>query len=82
MRDFFLSLAVQFTSYFVLTLNFRAISAGLIPHAMVTDMMAAALSYFIIRRVSKSEGLSTLFGMMIGGAMAAACGIWLTSHWG
>ena len=73
--------AVQFVSYANLTVNFRAIAAGHVPHAMVTDAAASAISFFIIRKVSKSEGYAALAGMMVGGSLAAAFGIYMTRGW-
>lgn len=82
MRNFTLSALIQFVSYFVLTLNFRAIAHAHIWEAMVTDALAAALSYFIIKRVSRVDGPGVLLGMMLGGSVAAAFAIWLTRAWG
>lgn len=82
MREFGLSALVQFVAYFVLTLNFRAIAHAHIWEAMATDALAAAFSYFIIRRVSHTDGPGVLLGMMLGGSLAAAFGIWLTRTWG
>lgn len=75
-------LVIQFTSYLVLTVNFRAIAHSHTWEAMITDACAAGFSYFVIRRVSKTDGVGTLLGMMVGGSLAAAFGIWLTRMWG
>jgi hypothetical protein len=80
--NFALGAAIQFISYFNLTLNFRAIAHEQIMFAVVTDTMAVVLSYTIIKRVAKDDTWSTLLGMMLGGGAAAAAGIYLTRHWG
>ncbi len=80
-KTFLLMALVQFVAYANLTVNFRAISAGMIPVAMATDAAAAAISYFIVRRIVRSESPWTLAGMMVGGSLAAWFGIWLTEHW-
>ncbi len=76
--DFFLMMGVQFLSYAILTINYRAISAANTPLAMVTDACAVAMSFFIVRKVVRTESYVTLAGMMIGGSLAAAFGIWMT----
>jgi hypothetical protein len=81
MRDLLLMAVVQFVSYANLTVNFRAIAAGNVWWAMVTDAIAAAFAYFIVRKVVKTEGGWVLAGMMIGGSLAAWFGIWLTQAW-
>ena len=81
-RAFALMAAVQFVSYANLTINYRAIAAGLVPAAMVTDALASAISFFIIRRVARDgDGHAALLGMMAGGSLAAWFGIWLTRAW-
>jgi len=73
--------AVQFISYTNLVMNTRALSAGLIPHSIVTDVTASAISFFIIRKIAKEESWIACLGMMVGGGAAAAFGIWITRHW-
>ena len=82
MRDFFLMMGVQFTQYLVLTVNFRAIAHNQIYVAMVSDALAVALSFFIVKKIVRTESRWTLAGMMIGGALAAAVGMTLTEAWG
>lgn len=72
---------VQFLSYLNLTINFRAIAAGNIMISMITDATASALSYFVIRKVSKTEDGWALTGMIVGGSIASALGIILTKGW-
>ena len=73
--------AVQFIAYANLVVNYRAIAAGMILPAMFTDALAAAIGYFIVRKVAKSEGYDVLVGMVIGGSLAAWVGIWMTEAW-
>ena len=72
---------VQLVSYTNLTVNYRAIAGGHIGSAMITDALAGAISYFIIRRVAKDESYATLFGLIVGGSMAAWIGITFTQGW-
>jgi hypothetical protein len=82
MREFFIMAGVQFVSYLNLTINYRAIAHGQIGAAMVTDAMAGLIAYVIVRRIVKSEGHLAVAGMMVGGSLAAAAGMWLTATWG
>jgi hypothetical protein len=79
LRVFTLMALVQFISYTNLTVNIRAIAAGNIPLAMVTDCLAAGIGYLIVRRIAKDDdSLATLFGLMLGGSLAALVGITFT----
>lgn len=73
---------VQFIAYANLTINFRAIAAGLTGVAMITDALAVLVTFFIVRRVAQSEGYDELAGMVLGGTLAAWFGIWITQSWG
>ena len=81
MRNFVIGFGIQFLSYLVLTVNFRAIAESQRGFAMVTDALAVVLSYSIIRRVVKDDSWWTLAGMVTGGSLAAWVGITLTEHW-
>lgn len=81
MNTFLLMAGVQFLSYLNLTINFRAIAAGNTLASMLTDAVASAVSYFIIRKVSKTEDGWALVGMIVGGSLASALGIFLTKGW-
>lgn len=81
MRNFLLSAIVQYISYVVLTINFRAIADAQYLFAGGTAMLAAFLSYTIVRRVVKDETWATVFGMMVGGGCGDMSGIWLTRAW-
>ena len=72
---------VQFVSYANLTVNYRAVAAGHVGYAMVTDSLAALIGYFIVRKVARAEGPQVLTGMVLGGSLAAWFGIWLTRTW-
>ena len=67
MRNFWISAGVQYTSYIVLTINFRAIAHGQYAEAAATAMLATLLSYTIVRRIQQGESKTTLAGMMVGG---------------
>ena len=81
LRDFLIGLAVQFTSYIVLTINFRAIASERYLIAGGTAALAAILAYTIVRRIVKDETRATLAGMITGGSLGDMAGIWLTRVW-
>lgn len=82
MRDFLIAGALQFVAYFVVTLNYRAISAGMITEAIITDSACALVSFYIVKRITQHEGYWTLVGMIVGGGLASALAILATPGWG
>ena len=82
MKKFLGAAAIQFVSYFILVVNFRAIAHDQVLWAMVTDAAAAAMSFTIISRIAKDDSRWVLTGMMTGGSLAAAAGMWWTRTWG
>lgn len=80
-RPFGTMAALQFVSYLVLTVNFRAISHEQYLMAGGTAALAAINSYIIVRRIVKNEQGWGLAGLIVGGAVADMFGIWITRHW-
>lgn len=81
---FFTGLFIQWLSYTNLTVNYRAIAHNQVLFAMVTDALAVIISVVIVRRIA---GVSQPWtwsetGMVIGGSLAAASGMWMTRNWG
>ena len=66
----------------MLTVNFRAIANVQYAWAGGTAMLAAFLSYTIVRRVTRDETWATVYGMMVGGGLGDISGIYITRHWG
>jgi hypothetical protein len=81
MKPFLFAMALQFTQYLVLTINYRAIAHKRANWAMLTDAGAVMFSYFIVKQITASDDLTILCGMMVGGALAARAGIKLTEKW-
>lgn len=81
MTTFLLMALVQFFSYTNLVVNYRAIATKKYHAACVTDVLASAITFFIIRQVAEADTMAALFGMMVGGGAASYAGIWLTKHW-
>lgn len=82
MRIFFLMFVVQFFNYLNLTLNFRAIAHKKYRWAVGTDALASCFTFFVIAKVAHEGTYEALGGMVLGGALASACGIYMTEHWG
>ena len=55
LRDFFLFFFIQVASYSLLTYNFKAIADHHLPKALVSDGINAAFSFFVIRKIAKSD---------------------------
>ena len=72
---------VQFLNYTNLVINYRAVAHGIIWAAVLSDIVAVLVSYYVIRRVANAQGPWTLFAMVIGGAAASWFGIWPTEAW-
>lgn len=81
LRPFVTMFALQFCSYLVLTINFRAIAHGQYLMAGGSAAVAAVNSYIIVRRIVKNEEGWGLAGLILGGALADMSGIYLTRHW-
>ncbi len=82
MKIFALMFVVQFCNYLNLTFNFRAIAHKKYQWAVGTDAMASMFTFFIIAKVAHEGTYEALAGMVLGGALASAVGIYLTQHWG
>ena len=55
LREFFLFFMIQILSYSILTVNFRAVANGQLTRALVSDGINATFSFFVIRRIAKSD---------------------------
>lgn len=83
-RALLFGLVVQFTSYFNLVINYRAVAHNQILFAMITDGLAVVITIFIVKRLAgaKEPWTAEQTGMVIGGSLAAWAGITLTRAWG
>lgn len=81
MKVFLLMAVVQFISYSTLVVNYRAVAQARSHVACATDVLASAISFFIIRQVAEADSVAALLGMMVGGGAASYFGIWVTRHW-
>jgi uncharacterized membrane protein YfcA len=70
---------IQIVSYSLLCINYRAVATTQYHEAAVTDFMIASLSFFVIRKIAKSEdSLHQWMGYAIGSVIGSYLGIWLS----
>jgi hypothetical protein len=85
-KEFGLFFGIQFLQYFLVTVNYRAIAAGLLGWTFLSDLLAGANGYFLIKRVAEAKGSTALCGYLSGGAFGSIFAIattkWLATHGG
>ena len=70
---------IQIVSSSLLCINYRAVATTQYHEAAVTDFMIASLSFFVIRKIAKSEdSLHQWMGYAIGSVIGSYLGIWLS----
>ena len=72
----FLFLA-QTMSYAVLTYNYRAIAHGNLYGALVSDALNATFSFFVIKRIAKSDDALVPW---MGHVLGSLVGTWIGMH--
>lgn len=82
MIEFALFFALQFITYLVLTLDYRAVAHKKYGWVLVTNLILPGLSWFMIQYIGEAEGYVGLAGVSVGGALAALVGLKLTEKWG
>ena len=71
--------AIQIVSYSLLCINFRAVASTEYHQAALTDFMLASLSFFVIRKIARSEdALHQWIGYVAGSVAGSYLGIWLS----
>jgi hypothetical protein len=79
LREASLLALIQIVSYSLLCINYRAVATTQYHEAAVTDFMIASLSFFVIRKIAKSEdSLHQWMGYAIGSVIGSYLGIWLS----
>lgn len=82
-RQFFLLFSAQFLSYALLCWNYRAVAKAIIPQAVLSDVMIAALSFKVLKSVQAADSDLAWAGYVLGGATGSAVSIYLTKLiWG
>lgn len=70
---------IQLTNYTLLVINFRAVAHANYFWSGVTDFVIASFSFFVIKKIAKSDdSLHLWFGYAMGGLAGSYVGIWLS----
>jgi hypothetical protein len=78
-RDAFILFFAQMLSFAVISINYRAIAQGSYLWSVLTDLVVASLSYFVVRRIAKSkDSICQWAGFALGSAVGTVIGIWLS----
>ena len=78
-QDAFILFVAQMLSFAVISINYRAVAQASYIWSVLTDIVIASLSYFVVRRIAKSENsVCQWAGFAIGSAIGTIIGIWLS----
>jgi hypothetical protein len=67
----------QVVSYAVITYNYRAIAHGNLYGALASDALNATFSFFVIKRIAKSDDALVPW---MGHVLGSLCGTWIGMH--
>lgn len=71
---------IQVASYSILCINFRAVANADYHEAALTDFMLASMSFFIIRKIARSEdAIHQWLGYVAGSVTGSYLGIFLST---
>lgn len=78
-KDCLILFVAQMLSFAIISVNYRAIAQANYLWSILTDIIVAALSYFVIRKISKSNNSKIQWlGFTIGSACGTAIGIFIS----
>lgn len=78
-KDAFVLFFAQMLSFAVISINTRAIAQADYFWSVLTDLIVATLSYFVVRKIAKSpNSVCRWAGFAIGSAIGTIIGIWLS----
>ena len=79
LKEFTTLFVIQVISYSLLCINFRAVAQAHYIQSAITDFIIATLSFFVIRKIAKSEDtFHGWAGYAFGGVVGSFLGIWLS----
>lgn len=77
--DSLLMFIIQLISYTLLVVNYRAVAHANYFWSAITDFAIASFSFFVIKKIAKSDdSLHLWFGYAMGGLAGSILGIWLS----
>ena len=78
-KDSLLLFGVQIVSYSLMVINFRAVAMANYFWSGLTDFSIATFSFFIIKKIAKSDDSFHLWlGYALGGLVGSFVGIWIS----
>lgn len=78
-KDALMLFIIQLVNYTLLVLNFRAVAHANYFWSGITDFAIASFSFFVIKKIAKSDDSFHLwFGYAMGGLAGSFVGIWLS----
>lgn len=83
MKEFTIFFVAQFTSYFVNTLDVRAIAHQQYLMALAVNAALPIIAWVMTKKITQcSNEWVGMTAVAIGGSLAAVFGMWLTARWG
>lgn len=83
MRSFLLFFAVQFVSYFINTLDVRALAHQQYAMAALVNALLPILAWVMVKKIGACENeLVGMAAVSAGGSLSAVAGMWVTRAWG
>ena len=80
MKQFCLFFVVQCLQYFLITVNYRAVSQGRYGWTFISDMAVAFNGFLLIKRIADDKTKWGLAGYTLGGAVGSVAAIWITKR--
>lgn len=79
-KEALLLFCIQIVSYSLLCVNYRAVANTDYHEAAITDFMLASLSFFVIRKIARSEdALHQWLGYVLGSVCGSYIGIYAST---
>jgi hypothetical protein len=75
---------MQYLTYGICTVSWRAIAQANVLAAVITDTMLGTLTFFVFRKIadsSKDQLIVPWLGYTVGGAAGTVCGIYASIWW-
>ncbi len=83
LQRFAMFFALQFVSYGLICWNYRAVARGWVGNVVISDLLFAALSFTLIKKVAEAKDGAAMWGYIAGGACGSAVSVLLTKYlWG
>ena len=77
-KTFLFFFAVQFLNYAMLCWNYRAVAQARYGNVFASDLMCAAISFTLIKRVAKTDSRAAMAGYILGGAVGSVVSVFVT----